>query len=521
MPRFKWDASDEMFSHTFSFLNQTASIWNKSTGKMDWEYSGEGGLWLDNLHYMRYWDGLSSSLTTLEEECLLSWLRSWEVHLVSASNSKALTPPYNASERAYSLGRFLLTHRDLANKELDSLIKLVIARDLNYVASHLEFHLGGNHLLKNLMSLAWGVCLFEGADARKWQKILDQELSKELNFQILDDGFHSELSPMYHNIALLDILDIINISGDGLWRDRLIAIAKKMIAASMLVTHPDGDISFFNDCFLDSCPRSVDIIRYGKMLCGDIAKPDFLPNAGFYSLQSAGIMNVIVKAGPLGAEEQMGHAHSDLFSFEMCINNQMLFVNSGTSTYYDQPYRDYERSSSAHNTSVIAGYVQCQHWAYFRVASRSRPVNVTFQLSVDRQATLSGTVELIGKTPRPKFTRSFKTGLNGAFVITDTVTTLYSGISSQFHLHPAVRIISVDEERRRVFLEIPGGQAISFEYSIGRLTVEDCFVSREFNMRKVSKKLVISNWGCHQSTLSLEVNIQLVFAAAKPKTLFH
>lgn len=517
MPRSQIDVSAGMFSHAYCFLNRPAIIWDKSSSKVDWEYLDEGGLWLDNLHYMRYWDGLGVSLSIEEEANLLHWLRDWVDHVTSSPDSKAFNPPYNASERAYSLGRFLLSHKPLVNKDLDSLIKLVIARDLNYVASHLEFHLGGNHLLKNLMSLAWGSVLFEGDDVERWKKIIDQELSRELSRQVLSDGFHYECSPMYHNLALLDILDIINIAKDGSLRDSLMTFANKMIAATMLITHADGEIAFFNDCTLDSCPRSLDIIKYGQMLCGSVTKPEFLPNAGIYALQAGSALNIIAKAGPLGSDEQMGHAHSDLLSFEMSVNGQMLFVNSGTSTYYDQPFRDYERSSLAHNTIDIPGYVQCQHWSYFRVASRSRSENVTLQLLAEHIVTLSGMVELIGESPRPKLIRKFKVGGIGSFMITDIVNPSHSGASSNFHLDPSVNIISIDEHQRRVLLMTPNEQIISFEYSVGRLVIEDCLVSRHFNERQSSKKLVITDWCGHPESSSLEVNIQMLSKNMKSK----
>jgi uncharacterized heparinase superfamily protein len=499
-----------MFSHSYRFLNRPATIRDEASGKVDWEYAGEGGLWLDNLHYMRYWDGLGAQLSIEDEANLLRWLKDWVEHLVGTPNSKALNPPYNASERAYSLGRFLLTREALANTELDSLIKLIIARDLNFVASRLEFHLGGNHLLKNLMALAWGTCLFEGEDAKRWQRILDRELHGELDRQILSDGLHYERSPMYHNIALHDLLDVINLARDGPVRDSLVSLARAMTAATKLVTHADGEIAFFNDCALDSCPRSEGIIEYSEVLCGGIDTPQALPVAGIYSLEAGDAMKIVTKFGPLGPGEQMGHAHADLFSFELSVNDRMVFVNSGTSTYYDQPFRDNERAGGAHNTVVVPGYVQCHHWSYFRVASRTQPTNVSFESSAEQGATLSGMVELLGNAPRPILMRKIKANLSGSFVITDAVAASYPSACSIFHLHPDVSIISIDDERRSVVLGNSDGQMISFEYSSGSLAIEDCLISRRFNERQPSRKLVISDWNVLATPSLLEVKIQVL-----------
>ncbi len=510
LPRWQADIPVALFSHYYRFLNRQASIRDEATGKVDWEYAAEGGLWLDNLHYLRYWDALGPHLSAEEEGQLLLWLQDWAEHLSRASRSKALHPPYNASERAYSLGRFLLSHAPLGNAELDDLVKLVIARDLNYVAAQLEFHLGGNHLLKNLMSLAWGVCVFEGDDARRWQAILDRELDEELGRQILADGFHYERSPMYHNIALLDLLDVINVAPDGPARDRLVTLARAMLAATRLVTHADGEIAFFNDCALDTCPRAADIINYGEALCGAIDTAASLPAAGLYAFAAGEYMHGVAKFGLLGPDEQMGHVHSDLFSFEISVKGRMLFVNSGTSTYYDQPFRNKERSDAAHNTVVLPGYLQCQHWSNFRVAARTWPVDVRFESSADEGVMLSGAVELLGDAPRPRFARRLQAGPSGTLVIVDTLTASRSIACSHFHLDPDARIVAVDEELRQVFLALSDGQKISLQYSGGSLAIEDCLVSRRFNSRRSSRKLVISGWNEITAPSTLEVRIKLV-----------
>jgi hypothetical protein len=508
LSRWNREIAVGMFAHSYNFLSRPARILD-SSGKVDWEYHGEGGLWLDHLHYLRYWDVLDTQLSAADEVRLLHWLQEWVAHLTFTPRSKALYPPYNASERAFSLGRFLLTHETLRNEELISLIELVIARDLNFVAAQLEYHLGGNHLLKNLMSLAWGVCLFEGKDARRWQSILDKALDKELVRQTLSDGFHYERSPMYHNIALLDLLDVINVAPDGPLRERFLGLARQMIGASKVVTHADGDISFFNDSALDSCPRSVDIIGYGESLCGLVESTGMLPDAGFYVLHAGSELAVIAKFGALGAEEQMGHVHSDLLSFEMSARDHRVFVNSGTSTYYDQPYRDHERSSEAHNTVVVTGYLQCEHWSNFRVAARTKPEDVQFEALAQGATMLAGAVRLLGPLPRARVAREFRAERTGSIEILDTVSGTGSLASSLFHLDPGVRILAVDEVLRRVILEASGKQNIQFHYSAGRLDIEDCLVSRRFNARRPSKKLVIRGWNEPNVSSTLRVKVAL------------
>lgn len=282
-----------------------------------------------------------------------------------------------------------------------------------------------------------------------------------------------------------------------------------MIGASKVVTHADGDIAFFNDCAMDACPSSVDIIGYGESLCGAVESNWILPDAGFYVLRAGSELAVIAKFGALGAEEQMGHVHSDMFSFEMSARDHRVFSNSGTSTYYDQPYRNHERSSEAHNTLVVAGHLQCEHWSNFRVAARTKPEDVQFESLAQGGTMLAGVVRLLGSRPRARAARKILAMRTGSIEIIDTVSVTGSPASSLFHLDPGVSVLAVDEVLRRVILETSGKQKIHFHYSGGRLEIKDCLVSRRFNARLPSKKLVIHEWNEPNGSSTLRVKVAL------------
>jgi uncharacterized heparinase superfamily protein len=73
---------------------------------------------------------------------------------------------------------------------------------------NLEYHLLGNHLLENGFALLFAAVLFpESPLSRKAEEIIRAELGE----QILADGAHFELSPMYHQIILDRLLESINI----------------------------------------------------------------------------------------------------------------------------------------------------------------------------------------------------------------------------------------------------------------------------------------------------------------------
>ncbi len=73
---------------------------------------------------------------------------------------------------------------------------------------NLEYHLLANHLLEDGFSLLFGAFYFR--DKNLYHTAV-RIIEKELNEQILDDGAHFELSPMYHQIILDRLLDCINL----------------------------------------------------------------------------------------------------------------------------------------------------------------------------------------------------------------------------------------------------------------------------------------------------------------------
>lgn len=70
------------------------------------------------------------------------------------------------------------------------------------------------------------------------------------------------------------------------------------------------------------------------------------------------------------------HAHADLFSFELTIGGQPVIVDSGVFEYTAGQWRDWFRSTAAHNTVEIDGRDQSEMWGSFRVGRRARPFDV-------------------------------------------------------------------------------------------------------------------------------------------------
>ena len=75
-----------------------------------------------------------------------------------------------------------------------------------------EFHLLGNHLFANAKALVFAGLMFKSEEAEAWLNRGKNIIIKQIKEQVLEDGGHFELSPMYHSIFLEDLLDLLWIS---------------------------------------------------------------------------------------------------------------------------------------------------------------------------------------------------------------------------------------------------------------------------------------------------------------------
>ena len=103
--------------------------------------------------------------------------------------------------------KWCLNGQKLAPSQLDSL-----ATQVQALAEQLEYHLLANHLLANAKALVFAGAFFHGPAGRPLAAAGPPDLPQQMAEQILADGGHFELSPMYHSIILEDLLDVLNLA---------------------------------------------------------------------------------------------------------------------------------------------------------------------------------------------------------------------------------------------------------------------------------------------------------------------
>ena len=341
---------------TFCFLHLSHSF----EDKIDWNYSHHGKLWTYNLNYFEY---LLQEKISDEDG-----IRLIEDFIKDIDQNRDGLEPFPISLRGINWIKFLS-----CNKIDNQMIDDSLYAQYYILMDNLEYHLLGNHLLENGFSLLYGAYYFHD------QKLFDKAkeiLSAELQEQILSDGAHFELTPMYHQIMLFRLLDCYNLmSNNRHFIDKNLEKLLKEMGSAMLgwlknMTLRNGQIPHLNDSTDGIAPASEDLFDYAKRL--HISVQNIALKESGYRKFITQRYEFIADVGNIGPDYIPGHAHSDTFTFELYVDQKPVVVDTGISTYEVNKRRLLERSTKAHNTVEINGTDQSEVWSSFRVASRAK-----------------------------------------------------------------------------------------------------------------------------------------------------
>lgn len=346
-------------SNTFTFLNQSVSFSNG----IDWDYMENGKLWAYNLNYF---DFLNQKNMTAEVGSAIMFL--FIDKLQSLENA---IEPYPSSLRGMNWVKFL----SINNIERKSFDRFLFGQ-YRILLDNIEYHLLGNHLLENGCSLLFGGYYFNGKELyEKGKEIITEELAE----QILKDGAHFELSPMYHKIILNRVLDCLNlvqnnkdVYADDAFEALLESSSKRMLGWLSTVTFVDGNTPRVNDSTEGISATSEELFAYAKRLNLSWEATD-LSDSGYRVFKNEAV-ELFVDYGAIGPDYIPGHAHADTFSFVVNNEGKPLIVDPGISTYDIGYNRQKERSTSSHNTVSYGTLDQSEVWGGFRVGRRAEAV---------------------------------------------------------------------------------------------------------------------------------------------------
>lgn len=451
---------------TFDFLHISHSF----TAEIDWNHNAFGKLWTYNLNYF---DFLNQSAMTLEEGVALI-----QDYIKEDSVLNDGKEPYPISLRGINWVKFLSNH-SISNPEINQ----TLYNHYYTLFKNLEYHLLGNHLLENGFSLFFGAHYFK--DEMLYTKA-KQILMEELNGQILEDGAHFELSPMYHQILLHRLLDCINLFRLNSWKkDSLGSFleekALKMLSWLQEATFSNGNIPMVNDSAYGIAPTSKQLFDYAKNLGLEWPKGK-LSDSGYRKFTRPKY-ELFIDVGNIGPTYQPGHAHSDTFSFELYVGGNPVMVDTGVSTYEKNQKRQSERATAAHNTVQLGIEEQSQIWGGFRVAKRAKIIDVK-ENETQVEAVHDGY-----KGFGVLHTRRFSANASEIF-ITDTLNKETKEVQRAFfHFHPSIEIMEVTKSK--VHLD-HSNISLDFGDSAARIEIQEYDYALGFNKTRKAQKIAVS-----------------------------
>ena len=351
-----------------------------------------------------------------------------------------------------------------------------------FIAKNIEWHIMGNHLIANIKALLFSGYYFRGALGKDIITESLAMLKKELRCQFNQDGGHYENTPMYHSMMLHDLLDILQLllNGQNVYNNdvtiSLVSELKTRIKAGLLwlqnLTHPDQDISFFNDATMSSAPRLPELTKYAELLDIKVAshslESQYLADSGFGILQNKRA-KLIANVADISPSYQPGHSHACSLSFELSISGQRVIVNSGVSTYEGGSLRSFQRGTSAYSTVSVCNLDSSEVWSSFRVAKRAKITSHFFH-KTNECSLLSGTHDGYCRLKQgPTHTRNWRLS-DGLLSITDTLSNMNYPATSRLYLHPDIKIKSTNGN---ITLLQNNGDTIIIEYHGANLTVND------------------------------------------------
>jgi len=356
-----------------------------------WEITDKSALWNFNLHYFEFlfplvkvWKNTSEKRylnKTIEMIC--GWID---------NNPKGSYPGWASYTIALRIVTWISYYgyvaealsEDFRKKFLFSLHDQYL-----YLSTHLEKDILGNHYFENLKSLVFAALFFK--DSAVVDKAL-MDFKDECKEEILTDGMHFELSPMYHKIIFEGMLRIAAaLRGVGQPDKDIESYLQSMLDVAYSFEKGLDRVPLFNDGGNNVAKSLEALVATAEMYFG--LKPNFKDRfeaSGFYifNMNSDGkTWKLIVDAGQPGPKYIPGHAHCDTMSYELFCDGTPVVVNCGTYAYQCKE-RSFFRSTAAHNTVMVNGKEQSQCWGAFRVAKRSyTKVNSVTENSITMEMT--------------------------------------------------------------------------------------------------------------------------------------
>lgn len=409
MERFK---PKEILNNRLTLINETREL-----GR--WVYNDASHLWNFNVHYLEYLIPLVSAWKESGEDRYLEKLYQIFDDWYQVGSMET------DSNHAYTISLRVINQLIIEDyvKDKQKLYDSIYAQ-YRFLINHQEKHLMGNHYFENLKAIV--ICSVIFREENIYKEFINK-LLKELKEEITADGMHFELSLMYHKIILEDLIRVAIVlrQAEKEEYEYIVGYIGKMCSALYSLEAGISRTLLFNDAGDNVAKPTVSLLSVCKELFG--ISPEKLKQVSGYYVLNDGKITVVEDCGNLSPSYMPGHAHCDCLSFELFYNGLPVFVNSGTFQYQGE-FRQYFRSTKAHNTVVINGHEQSELWGEHRAGRR---ISVLNSMQLDNK-----TVGIYKNCFDEKHKRTLQL-TNGTLLIKDVVS---GTAESYIHLAPGFRV---------------------------------------------------------------------------------
>ena len=262
-----------------------------------------------------------------------------------------------------------------------------------------KFQTAGNWVTMEMAGLYTTAAFFpEFKEAAEWRDFAGKRLYQEETAQFLPDGAQNELSTMYHNVALDNLLVLPRMAKIVGRLQELpagyIAGLEKAFDYELYLMTPDRTLPEFNDStswtrsVVGKCRQALEffpdradfqwIASEGKEGHPPAETSHAFPWAGFYVMRSgwdAAANYFVLRAGPLGE----GHAHQDKLNVVLWAFGRQLLFNSGGSAYEQSKWRSYSVDTFSKNTILVDGKSQLRDPKNIEANASKAPIEARWE----------------------------------------------------------------------------------------------------------------------------------------------
>jgi len=366
---------------------------------IDWNFAPAGNLsWSWDLNRLRYFLSLGSAYHYTQDakyrEKLESLWQDWMRHNPAGQGSNwSAAFEVAARLRNWIWAYFLLAASPGESSGFLPKAWIGLCEHAEFLAHHLEYHWPNNHLLLECLSLCEFAVVFRGFGGERFLTLASRILVRQVKQQILADGVHAELCPMYHEIVASELLVFEQLCRKLQYQlpidvEERIQATRKFSAS---IRRSDGSFPLLGDSSSpDTCLRfdesqsATRDLAYWVWPAKETAQPvaglapalDLFVEAGYAILRGgAQQSHLIFDVGPWSRCETTHHGHADALSFELHALGRPWIVDSGFFYPWGEPeahrskqgsksggqsWSLYFRNTSAHNTVQLNGNDQSE-----------------------------------------------------------------------------------------------------------------------------------------------------------------